>query len=809
MTTLTKTVNRSSKDVLARLMATENIRVQHSAQMSTAAMDVVNRVLYLPVWEDMSDALYDMLVTHEVGHALFTPADWDITENACKRIAGDNKRGQAIAKQFLNIIEDGRIERMMKDKFPGAKRSFYTAYKDLWNRDFFKVNGKNFDEMNLADKINLHFKGQILGLVQIEFDVDEQVFIDRITTSKTFDDVIDIAVDLYQYMIDNDETISPEDVPQSIMDLLQKDGEENEESENQNSLSAGEATQSASNETGQGTADGASASDETGTTQGSGNGKSGEDCGQSMTDNTDDGSSADSQQGSGASTPQQSGSESGTQDTAGGETEGCVPEGSETERSFADSIKSLNSEDAQDHNYYDIPKLNLDNIIADYSDVWERMETTRETPEFNGPAVLKNFERQNRSVVNNMAKQFELKKAADADHRTLTSKTGKLDMSRIFQYRYNEDIFLRSEVTPDGKNHGMVMFVDWSGSMCDCITNTIEQVVTLSLFCKKVNIPFEVYAFSSSWKWENPYNNNNVDNQHSWGRSDRWRSMCDDYVITRADADDDNQYGVKKGDITDTDTGDFLDVRQFTLMNLLSSRMNRKDWKIGAENLLVIAHEYGRKHTYGQKRIQIPNTFNLGGTPLNEAILAASQIVPAFRKGNNLQVCNTVFLTDGEASSMSGGYGVNVVRNTKTRVESSTADCTNGRRHGMTECLLNYFRKTSGGRAIGMFLASAKGKKQFERLAHGFLPFNDVYDQLDTLYDSWKKNHFFTADKGGYDEYFIVNSQQATENLDLDALSDDVSFTKLKNTFSKGMTQQSMSRILLNRFVEMVATDLS
>ena len=67
--------NTESTDMLARLMASEDITVQHSADAHTAMMDVENRVLTLPVWEEMSGSLYDMLVMHEVGHALFTPAN--------------------------------------------------------------------------------------------------------------------------------------------------------------------------------------------------------------------------------------------------------------------------------------------------------------------------------------------------------------------------------------------------------------------------------------------------------------------------------------------------------------------------------------------------------------------------------------------------------------------------------------------------------------------------------------------------------------------------------------------------------------
>ena len=64
-------MNQGVKTNLAKLLATENLVVEH-ANVETASFDVVNRVLTLPVWE-ASENVYDMLVGHEVGHALYTP----------------------------------------------------------------------------------------------------------------------------------------------------------------------------------------------------------------------------------------------------------------------------------------------------------------------------------------------------------------------------------------------------------------------------------------------------------------------------------------------------------------------------------------------------------------------------------------------------------------------------------------------------------------------------------------------------------------------------------------------------------------
>ena len=65
-------VTTEIKGNLARLLATENLVVEHR-KVPTAQFNVDSRVLTLPLWDLASNAVYDMLVGHEVGHALFTP----------------------------------------------------------------------------------------------------------------------------------------------------------------------------------------------------------------------------------------------------------------------------------------------------------------------------------------------------------------------------------------------------------------------------------------------------------------------------------------------------------------------------------------------------------------------------------------------------------------------------------------------------------------------------------------------------------------------------------------------------------------
>jgi Mg-chelatase subunit ChlD len=46
----------------------------------------------------------------------------------------------------------------------------------------------------------------------------------------------------------------------------------------------------------------------------------------------------------------------------------------------------------------------------------------------------------------------------------------------------------------------------------------------------------------------------------------------------------------------------------------------------------------------------------LGGTPLNDAIIAMMEIVPKFKRDTGVQKVNTIFLTDGASNNLDGIY---------------------------------------------------------------------------------------------------------------------------------------------------------
>ena len=177
-------VNYEIKSQLAKLLATEDLMVEHK-NVETACFNVDTRVLTLPMWNKASNDVYDLLVAHEVGHALFTPnIDW--TEKV------------KINPMFVNIVEDARIEKMMKRKYGGLSKTFYRGYKELNDEDFFSIGECGVDKYGLADKVNLYFK--IGNFVDITFqEYDEMPIVRMIEGCETFDEVLIAAEALYNY----------------------------------------------------------------------------------------------------------------------------------------------------------------------------------------------------------------------------------------------------------------------------------------------------------------------------------------------------------------------------------------------------------------------------------------------------------------------------------------------------------------------------------------------------------------------------------------------------------------------------------
>ena len=179
-----------NKTTLAKLLSEEDIFVVHK-KMETAYFNSKTRELGLPIWKDeeMTPAIYDLMVGHEIGHALWTPLD--MLEDAAVR---------KIDHSFVNILEDARIEKFVKRKYAGMVGVFKRGYSELVVKDFFGTNGKDVNSFNLIDRINLFFKGN----PDITFSDEEVYWVGRAASTETPAEVLDLAEELYKWMEENE-----------------------------------------------------------------------------------------------------------------------------------------------------------------------------------------------------------------------------------------------------------------------------------------------------------------------------------------------------------------------------------------------------------------------------------------------------------------------------------------------------------------------------------------------------------------------------------------------------------------------------
>jgi hypothetical protein len=722
-------MNQEIKGNLARLLATENLIVEHR-KVPTASFDVDRRVLTLPNWDRASSVVYDMLVGHEVGHALFTPnEDW--------RDFAD------CPKDFVNIVEDARIEKLMKRKYPGLRKSFSGGYKELNDQDFFGISGDDLNTYSLIDRINLHFKVGASAL--IPFADDEQVFVKRTEDSETFAEVCQIALDVYNFSKKEQEQ---EQIEANIDNTQTTQG-------------GGSMTQEESNP------------------------EMGED------DNGDENENTSGGAPSGDQSTQK-------QDDDGGAAAGDDPgeEGSKTQDAFDRAAEKFTNMFASNSTYIEIPdSVVVEDYVADWTEIHDWIDEQRELwincnaheaykrdeAHNEVDAAYREFRKSSMKEVNYLVKEFECRKSADAYARSGQSKTGVLDTGKLHTYKFNEDLFKKVTILPDGKNHGLLFLLDWSGSMQREILATVKQLLNLTAFCKKVQIPFEVYAFTNDY---------DVVRRAKQGKS-RYYSDEEYFEFN----------GCRAGKM-------YLPKGQFHLMNFISSRSNSKDYERMCLNIFREAYIYSYHAGY-------PNTLgmNLSGTPLNEGIVMLNYILPEFQKQNDIQKVNVCILTDGDACQSS--YGREFYNDYKDqhyvrprRIEHGS--CLRDRKTGrvytefdgwekVTNILIRQLRdRNSSVNVLGFRIMGGGGLVSF---VNGY---GDC-SQYDKVQKQWKKEKsaIVPNPKAFTALYVIANS--ALEDSTTFSVGDGANKTEITKAFKKMLGSKSTNKKLLNSFVEHVA----
>lgn len=709
-------VNLEVKGSLAKCLATENLVVEHR-KVPTACFDVDRRILTLPMWDRASETVYDLLVGHEVGHALFTDnIDW-------------TEEYPDVPKDFVNVIEDARVERLMKKKYPGLSRTFYTGYNELNDEDFFSTKDENLDDLSLIDRINMYFK--IGAFHNIAFTDQENEFLTRISKLETFQEVLELSRELVKFL--NYKRKKLEEMPE----ISQQQGAGGEEVElpedSQNTPDSMDLEQ----------------------------------------DSEESSVSDQESQGDPISMSQEQ--------PVGGGSEASNEHGefeSKTSQSFEEKAQDLNNKYSQETVYAELPEMILENVIIPNEFI--HVKTKQYYEEHSNSwvkdwhkdviAEYQEYKKSAEKEVSYLVKEFECKKSADQYARSTTARTGVLDTSKLHTYKYNEDLFKKVSVIPDGKNHGLVFILDWSGSMNNWILDTCKQLYNLIWFCKKVNIPFEVYAFS-------------VD--------------CNSYVELQPD----------HPPIYNKVPGVIAPEKSFRLLNFFTSNTNSRELDEQMKNIWAACHAFQKGSGAA------PRHLDLSGSPIGESMMVLHSLIPDFQRKHKLQKVNVVFLTDGE------GY-VNGVTTKKLNgrkeeyvgFERPFSTTIRNRKNGRIYPPFNYGNFPQYSKAL---LATLKDKFPTVNFVNfRIVPGRDLktcydwygreYGDYEKVRSVYKKDQFISFPGTGFDQFNVLPTTSLSQDEDF-VVEEGASKAQIKSAFVKMLGKKKTNKKLLSSFVDMIA----
>ena len=788
-----------SKSQLAKLLATENLTIEHQ-KLSTAKFDPKNRVLYCPIWKDMSGALYDLLMGHEVGHALYTPAEgWhDAVSTLGRKYKG-----------FLNVVEDARIEKKVKRKFPGIRTSFVKGYQNLLDRDFFGIKFRDVNTMSFIDRLNIYTKSA--GTTKVIFSPEEMKLVTQVEACETWEDVLRVTKAVFDYS-KNEQF---ETMKQSLASMVESSSGDNDE-EDGDGYEPSESDYDYDGESDE-DGDGDYSDDEDTDTDAEGD-KQG--------DKSDSESNADSDDG------EEDGDESGNKinrnkDAKASNFDQFQPT-CETDENFRKNETDLLSAESKNYVYGKIPKPNLDAIVTPAKRVQEALskyyfdkasERRSEGFEKQYTEKVKEFKSKNDRYIGLLAKEFEMKKAARAYAKAKVSNTGDIDINRLYKYQVEDNIFKKMMKIPRGKSHGLVLLLDRSGSMSRNMAGSIEQILVLTMFCRKVNIPFVVYGFGDS----------------ADGR-------MFDYP----------KQEIKKG--FTPDVNEFAWETVF-LREYLNSKMSNMEFNNSVRNMIALRDSYSVE-SRGRYGIGRPHNEHLGNTPLIQAVVALEPITQQFRKVNNLDLINLVIVHDGDADNSNTvmqerdsydwenkpGAKINrpntfhpkndnvYIKDRDSKLQIKVESCINDSYYTVEEGLrvgiFDWYKAKTGAKIFGFFIAGVN-REMRSGITNKYIDKNGLtirqqvlksdanarFYQLDkseyvkTLVKKLQSEKFLQSYNKGYDSFFIMPGGNELQIEDDELIvSGVVTASKLKTAFMKMNKKKAVSRVMVSRFIDGIAT---
>ena len=722
-----------NKSQLAKLLATENIEVQENA-VQTASFDVKDRILTIPIFkeEHKSKHVYDMLVGHEVSHALHTPSDgWMNMKDRTQEF-----------RSFVNVIEDARIDKLIQKKYPGLTKDYLLGFKKMYKDNFFGTKGKDLqNDYTLIDKINMYFKSS--KTLDFDFNKKEQHFVKLVDACKTFADVQKLAEDILGYC---KEELKKQPKLKKTYTPKKQEGDDKQQGdwhpEGKLEVQDNSDEKKSADDKLQDFLDKEVPEENT----------------KKETDKKDDEESDEGSTGNGA--------------------DGDVKIVSITNQNYDESIQKQVDGDASSRAYVKLPKVNLKNIIVDYKKYIKDFaihDNKLDSSDKEGLKYAKDqankFMNESSGIISYLVKEFEMKKNAKLHARSTISKTGIIDPLKLHSYKYAEDIFKKMSNIPNQKNHGMIFLLDWSGSMQNHITPTVEQLLNLVMFCRKINIPFSVYKFV-----------NNGDGYISLSERRKTKNM-----------------NLKGSPFVLSDNTPQCD-QTTRLVQLFTHKQSKSDFKRCAENIyrsaLYFSGYYDWRNPDSVRVPSIASQYYMSSTPLNESFIAMDSLIAKFKSDYKTEKLALVTLTDGSANSISTNSGNQMM----IKLGNKYHKCEwgwRGRGKDLTYHLLKYLQKKYDLQTIGFFLV-----KKYNDLRYNF---SVPYNKEALARRMFTKDKFIPDYQTGYDVYFYVKSDTKVQNKVFDENVNTTNKRILKKMFTGNMKKRVNSRVLLQNFIKRIA----
>jgi len=735
-----------TKSQLAKLLATENIKIEHR-NAPTASFSLQSRTLICPIWKDMSGQMYDLLLGHEVSHALETPVEgWH--DAVCSR-------GSSF-KHFLNVVEDARIEKKIKRRYPGIRRSFIGAYKQLLEEDFFGIGDKDINKMFFIDRLNVYCKAGVA--TNIKFDnPEEQALLKLVEDAETWNDVLYATEQIWDYSKQEQKQESPNTQYQYVHDEngeYDLDDRPNDEDYQEFEENDFDDTQSMSGD------------------------ESEED---SDEDNQED---SDSEKPTEIEKQEENDKENETEEAdKGNDSDKNVDTYGdpkcETDEEFRKNENKLLSSEVKAYNYVTIPKLIDNKVITKAKDINAYMTKFFNEIELDTLPEYNEFKSKNEKYIGLLVKEFEMRKAASAYLRSKSSSTGDINVNKIYKYQLDDNIFRKINVVPKGKSHGLVLLLDMSGSMSKNIKGSVDQILVLTSFCKKVNIPFQVYGFTTGL---NEINVNECFKQQE----------------------------------------NTLQFNNFSLIEFINSKMSTKEYTQAVKNMC------GLGKAYDGNRYYIPKVLSLGRTPLVESVITLQPVINEFRKVNNLSIVNMVIVHDGDADNVSNfetpGFSKHrifensehryVFRDVENNLEFPIDKSGYNYSESVRKAIFEWFTRTTGTNIFGFFITGTSKCDISSSIFNLYVDpktgklddVNKQYRQYNEVAEKYKKEKWLLSKTPGYESFFLImgGKNLQIENEELEVVG-KVTTNKLYTALRKLNKNKKVNRVLATKFIEGIA----